>query len=73
MNEQQRTEQFEQRQLIMLSVVPEEFRSYFAAKAWEFGRYRGYNEVLLDLSELLTGFKEALNKYMTRVKKEDTA
>jgi len=55
--------EFEAKQQKLLEKVPQAFRSWLAGYAWEEGHAFGYDEVLIHLDELVSGFLRALNQY----------
>ncbi len=52
--------------------IPQEFRGWFAAQAWEEGHSCGYDEVLNLLRELTFTFQRSIKEYTERIRSEAT-
>jgi flagellar biosynthesis/type III secretory pathway protein FliH len=62
--------EFANQQQEMLKEIPKEFRSAMSYKAWEDGHSAGYEEVILLLSNLIDAFKEPIEEFEHRIRKE---
>lgn len=54
-----------------LADIPEEFHSPFEMMAWERGHSSGYNEVILELQNLVDELQGAIHSYGLRLSKKD--
>jgi hypothetical protein len=61
---------FQEKENVILSEIPEEFRGAISYQAYEEGHAFGYEEVLIHVRNLVDTIKEPIRKYTERITKE---
>jgi hypothetical protein len=61
--------QFRDKQKVLLSGIPEEFRGMVAYNAWDRGHSYGYDEVLIHVSNYVEDLKKPIAAFEARIKR----